>query len=232
MVRGRAEMLVRPEHVTRLPAPHRRWSRRWSRRERGRVPCHRPENVEDSGAQVLTVHVEMAGPGLVPQHPRKERLVGLGGVARLACQHEVVAAVVRGLAPARRHVVERQRASGEGAAAVGAYRAVRVEQPPPRLGVRRAARGNGCLLRVAAGVAGRTAAPSGGRHPWKDRGCAPGGGGGADRLPDHPPANATQETSPLATGPSGILSRTAGRIVLALLRPAYASEETCEPSMI
>ena len=87
-------------------------------------------------AQMGAVSDEVDGAGARAEQEGERRLVTLGRIAAWAGEDEVVAAIVRGLAAARRDVVERHHRGGEPRTAVGAHRAMLVEQPGARLDVR------------------------------------------------------------------------------------------------
>ena len=98
------------------------------------------DHLDELVAQVLAVFIERNDALLVAEQEREQRLVLLGRVARLAAEHEVVAPVVRGLAAPRRDVIERHRAHGDDALAVGADGPVLVQQPFAGIGIRGAPR--------------------------------------------------------------------------------------------
>lgn len=97
--------------------------------------------VDEHGAQVAAVAEQTRRAGTPRKQESEDVLVGFLDIARRAGEHEVVAAIVRGLSAARGHVVERDRSDRNLPLAVRTDRPVPVQQPLACLVICVAARG-------------------------------------------------------------------------------------------
>lgn len=88
---------------------------------------------------MIAVAQELCGASAVGQQKNQGCRVGFRRVAGAAGEDQVVTPVVRALAPPRSHVVQGDAASAHVLAAVGADRAVTLQQPGTRRGVCRPA---------------------------------------------------------------------------------------------
>ncbi len=121
----------------------------------------RSNNVEDAVAQMLPESHEIVRPHALREDKQEEWFVGLGGVAALARQDEVVTPVVRRLPLSRRDMVERDVSRIRRYTAVGAGGAVQPQEPNTSLGVGLSTGGDGGVLlcNVFRGASPRAAAP-------------------------------------------------------------------------
>ncbi len=99
-------------------------------------PRNLTSEIHQHGAQVVAVAQQARGALAPGEQERQRRLVGFLTVATRTGEDQVVAPIVCGLAAARGHVVEGDRARVDAALAVRADGTVAIEQPLARLCVR------------------------------------------------------------------------------------------------
>lgn len=118
-----------------------------------------PGEIQKHGAQVLTEAEQIHGARAAREEEGEDRLVGFLRVAVRTGEHEVIAAIERGLTAAGRHVIQRDRVDVDASFAVRTHSAVALEQPLASVRVSRATCGQRGVLRV--GSRGATASARG-----------------------------------------------------------------------
>jgi hypothetical protein len=83
---------------------------------------------------------EIRGSAAASQQKGDRREISLRRVTQLACEDEIVAPIVGGLAAAGGDMIEGHRRLGKSVTAVRAYRAMLLQEPPPSFGVGDASR--------------------------------------------------------------------------------------------